>query len=151
MSMLTYTRASDVRPFARVDGAAGTLGCVEGREELLVLRQEMAVLRRQNPRPRLDRADWAVLGGLARLLPRSLRTSRMVTPDTLLRLHATSSTWTAPSPCAACTCSSSSRSAPAMSMSSASPRAMTATGPAMTLQAGGRDMVMEPHGEGGQG
>ena len=30
-------------------------------------------------------------------------------------------------------------------------RAMTATGPAMTLQVGGRDMVMEPQGEGGQG
>jgi putative transposase len=66
--------------------------------EILVLRHQLAVLRRQTPRPKLEPADRALLAAISPILPRSRWSCFFVRPETLLRWHRrlVARTWTYP-------------------------------------------------------
>ena len=55
--------------------------------EIIVLRHQLAVLRRQVDRPELTDADRSLLGAIAAALSRPSRAGWLVTSDTLLRWH----------------------------------------------------------------
>jgi hypothetical protein len=55
--------------------------------EIVVLRHELDILRRQQPRPRLEAKDRAWLALLSQVLPRKRWSAFLVTPDTLIRWH----------------------------------------------------------------
>jgi transposase len=66
--------------------------------EILVLRHQLAVLRRQTPQPKLQPADRALLAAVSRILPRARWSCFLVKPETLLRWHRRliTDTWTYP-------------------------------------------------------
>jgi putative transposase len=78
-----YRAFCRVRQLIHLVGRSHTDLAIEG----VVLRHEVAVLRRQVHRPALEPADRAVLAGLARLLPRQRLGHLFVQPATLLRWH----------------------------------------------------------------
>src|SRR5438128_5856460 len=55
--------------------------------EIVVLRHELAILRRQTSRPAVTTIDRLFLAAASRLLPRARWRSFMITPPTLLRWH----------------------------------------------------------------
>jgi putative transposase len=65
---------------------------------ILVLRHQLAALRSQTPRARLEPADRAVLAAVSRVLPRAGWSCFLVTPATLLRWHRrlVAGAWTSP-------------------------------------------------------
>ena len=67
----------------RVFGWLALLGRSQASKdaEIMVLRHELTVLRRQVARPKLDWADRAILAALAPLLPAVLRCHRLVKED----------------------------------------------------------------------
>jgi putative transposase len=61
--------------------------------ELLVLRHELSILRRQARRPQLTESDRLLLAALSRVIPRRSWRAFLVTPETLLRWHRRMVAW----------------------------------------------------------
>src|SRR5271155_3905922 len=90
---LAFVRTLQLLRLARGDGDDLVI-------EVVMLRHEVAVLRRQVARPALRPSDRALLAGLSQLIPRSKRTRFFVQPETLLRWHRelVRRKWTYPKP-----------------------------------------------------
>jgi putative transposase len=73
LAYLTLCRSVQLLVLLARGGAAKDL-------EILVLRHQLTVLRRQTPRPRLQPADRAMLAAISRLLPRARWSCFIVTP-----------------------------------------------------------------------
>jgi putative transposase len=71
---LTYLKLARVLSWLALDTRSDAAKDVE----ILVLRHEVAVLRRHHPRPALTWVDGAFLSALSRLLPTQLRRLRLV-------------------------------------------------------------------------
>jgi len=71
-----------IRPVLRLSGISS-----DAEAEVLVLRHELAVLRRQIKRPKLRRRDKLFLSAMSRMLPRERWAAFVVTPATLVRWH----------------------------------------------------------------
>ena len=80
LAYLTLCRSIQLLALAARGDAAKDL-------EIVVLRHQLAVLRRQTPRPRLEPADRALLAAVSRVLPRARWSCFFVQPETLLRWH----------------------------------------------------------------
>jgi hypothetical protein len=74
-----------VRPAVRL--AAGSASDLHNDIEIMVLRHQLAVLKRQVGRPRLRRRDRLFMAAVSRVLPRQRWPSLVVGPQTLLRWH----------------------------------------------------------------
>jgi transposase InsO family protein len=91
------------RIFYRLIAGLARLAVRSGRAkdlEIVVLRHQLTVLRRQVARPGLDNDDRTLLGAVAQALPRPRRVGWLVTPESLLRWHRQriARRWTYPAP-----------------------------------------------------
>ena len=102
----------------RLIAALARLAVRSGRSkdlEIIVLRHQLQVLRRQVDRPAANDDDRTLLGAIAAALPRRLRQGWIVTPETLLRWHRRriARHWTQPAPATPGQTTNSCRAAPA--------------------------------------